>query len=68
MKKNLQYLAFINLLDSLLTFFGIRLWLIEEVNLIMDFLYTIEPLLFLSVKAVFSGFLILNSTSTNFPT
>ncbi|AND38627.1 DUF5658 family protein [Cytobacillus oceanisediminis] len=68
MKENLQYLAFINLLDGLLTFFGIRLWLIEEVNLIMDFIYTIEPLLFLSVKAVFSGFLILLSTSTNFPT
>ncbi|MBU8770757.1 DUF5658 family protein [Cytobacillus oceanisediminis] len=67
MKKILQYLAFINLLDGLLTFFGIKLSLIEEVNPIMDFLYTIEPLLFLSVIAVLSGFLILLSTSINFP-
>ncbi|MDM5226948.1 DUF5658 family protein [Cytobacillus sp. NJ13] len=62
MNKILQYLAFINLLDGLLTFFGIRLSLIEEVNPIMDFLYAIEPLLFLFVKAVFSGFSILLST------
>ncbi|MGM0778453.1 MAG: DUF5658 family protein [Bacillota bacterium] len=67
MKKILQYLAFINFLDGLLTFFGIRLSLIEEVNPIMDFLYTIGPLLFLSVKAVLSGFLILLSTTINFP-
>lgn len=66
MKKILLYLAFINFLDGLLTFFGMRLSLIEEVNPIMDFLYTIEPLLFLSVKAVLSGFLILLSTSINF--
>lgn len=67
MEKILQYLAFINLLDGHLTFFGIRLSLIEEVNPIMDVLYTTEPLLFLSVKAVLSGFLILLSTSINFP-
>lgn len=67
MKKILQYLAFINFLDGLLTFFGMKLLLIEEVNPIMDFLYTIEPLLFLSIKAVLSGFLILLSTSINFP-
>ncbi|WP_053437149.1 DUF5658 family protein [Sporosarcina globispora] len=67
MNKILQDLAFVNLLDGILTFFGLNLSLIEEVNPIMDFLYTIEPLLFLSIKAVFSGFLILLSTSINFP-
>jgi Domain of unknown function (DUF5658) len=56
-----------NLLDDLLTFFGIRLSLIEEVNSIMDFLYTVEPLLSLSIKAFLSGFLILLSASIHFP-
>ncbi|WP_430538257.1 DUF5658 family protein [Cytobacillus oceanisediminis] len=67
MKKILQYLAFINLLDGLLTFFGLSLSLIEELNPIMNFFYNIEPLLFQSVKAVLSCFLILLSTSINFP-
>ncbi|UOE56409.1 DUF5658 family protein [Bacillus sp. CMF12] len=67
MKKILQYLAFINLLDGLLMFFGLSLSLIEELNPIMNFFYNIEPLLFQSVKAVLSCFLILLSTSINFP-
>ncbi|WP_456277329.1 DUF5658 family protein [Bacillus sp. AK128] len=54
MKRTFHYLAILNLLDGLLSFFGLQLSVMEEANPIMNELYTIHPILFLTVKVSFS--------------
>ncbi len=54
MKLAFHYLALANLLDSVLTFIGLQLHMIEESNVLMKVLYSHSPYLFLSLKLLFS--------------
>jgi len=51
-KKSLFLLYALNLLDLFFTFIGLKLFLIEEANPIMAYLYEISPALFILIKAI----------------
>jgi Domain of unknown function (DUF5658) len=61
MKRSLHYLTLINFLDGLFTAIGIYFNFIEERNPLMRYLYDLHPFLFLSLKIVLSGLLIVLS-------
>ncbi|GLB59933.1 DUF5658 family protein [Cytobacillus sp. NCCP-133] len=61
MKKLLYYLALLNLLDGFLTAIGLHFNIIEESNPLMRNLYDLHPFLFLSLKFILSGLLIILS-------
>ncbi|MFE8702108.1 DUF5658 family protein [Cytobacillus sp. FJAT-54145] len=44
------YLGILNIIDAILTFFGLSIQVIEEANPIMNAVYTLDPSLFLIVK------------------
>lgn len=68
MRVLLQYLAIANLLDGITTFIGLKLNLITESNPLMDYTYSKDPLLFISVKIMLSfllyGFVFLKALPT----
>ncbi|MFD2445748.1 DUF5658 family protein [Bacillus sp. CGMCC 1.16607] len=53
------YLAFINIVDGLVTYIGLKLGNIEEANPLMSFLFDFDPILFISVKLGLSILLIM---------
>jgi hypothetical protein len=53
------YLAFLNILDGIVTFIGLTLGKIEEANPIMNLLFETSPGLFLGIKVGLSLLLIL---------
>ncbi|MBY0122942.1 DUF5658 family protein [Bacillus sp. S/N-304-OC-R1] len=57
MKKIFIYLAILNLVDAVATFWGLQNSLIGESNRLMDVLYQSNPLYFLYLKAILSCFL-----------
>ena len=58
--KNLfHYLALLNILDAFVTFFGLELSIISELNPLMNKVYEMDPILFVAIKVVFSLFLYL---------
>ncbi|WP_226667510.1 DUF5658 family protein [Metabacillus litoralis] len=59
MKFICHYLALINLVDAHLTFIGLSLDLIEEVNPLMRALYEMSPVYFLFTKLLLSALLYL---------
>ncbi|WP_432613384.1 DUF5658 family protein [Cytobacillus firmus] len=61
MKKLLHYLAYINLLDAFLSTIGLHFKVIEESNPLMSYLYEHSPFIFLSLKIMLSGLLIILS-------
>lgn len=54
-----HYLSILNLIDGVITFFGLEYSIIGEMNPIMDQLYQLHPFLFISVKLTLSFFLYL---------
>ncbi|MBZ5749688.1 DUF5658 family protein [Metabacillus rhizolycopersici] len=48
------YLVFINIIDGILSYIGLKLDLIEEVNMIMNWLYDQNPIYFLMIKMLLS--------------
>ncbi|MGD6966618.1 DUF5658 family protein [Rossellomorea vietnamensis] len=54
MKLVIHFLALLNILDGALTLIGLEGEYIEEANPLMAILYSIHPLLFISVKCLFS--------------
>jgi hypothetical protein len=48
------YLVVLNLTDGILSYIGLKLDLIEEVNLIMNWLYDQNPIYFLIIKILLS--------------
>lgn len=61
MKKMLNYLALLNLLDGFITALGLHFNVIEESNPLMRDLYDLHPFIFLFLKITFSGLLIILS-------
>ncbi|WP_407936245.1 DUF5658 family protein [Litchfieldia alkalitelluris] len=59
MKIILHYLALLNLLDGFFTYYGLRNKYITEANPFMNFLYEVNPLMFLFVKVLLSALLYL---------
>lgn len=59
MKFLFQSLSILNLLDGFVTFIGLKLLLITELNPMMDKLYEIHPVLFMTVKIILSVLLYL---------
>ncbi|MGV3265050.1 DUF5658 family protein [Cytobacillus pseudoceanisediminis] len=59
MKKMLNYLALLNLLDGFITALGLHFNVIEESNPLMRDLYDLHPFIFLFLKITFSGLLII---------
>jgi hypothetical protein len=57
MKMVLHILAALNLIDALVTWFGIKNDLIKEANPFMNSIYSAHPAWFLSVKIMLSLFL-----------
>ncbi|WP_078432608.1 DUF5658 family protein [Metabacillus halosaccharovorans] len=53
-KRICYYLAFLNLIDGILTYIGLKLNLIEEANVLMRIIYEAEPVYFLIVKTLLS--------------
>lgn len=53
-KRICYYLALLNLIDGILTYIGLKLNLIEEVNVLMKIIYEAEPVYFLIVKTLLS--------------
>lgn len=49
-----HYLSALNILDAVITFFGLEYSIIEEMNPIMDRLYNFHPLLFIFSKFALS--------------
>ncbi|WP_055738655.1 DUF5658 family protein [Heyndrickxia shackletonii] len=62
MRTLLFYLAFLNLMDALLTFFGLHFSYITESNPLMNSLYDTNPVLFLCLKITLSILLMLFCT------
>ncbi|MBY6051980.1 DUF5658 family protein [Cytobacillus firmus] len=58
MKWIFAYLASLNLLDGIITYFGIQYGLIQEGNPLMEFVYNANPVFFLLLKAALSCFLV----------
>lgn len=54
MKLLFQYLAILNLLDAILTYYGLRNAYITEVNPLMNSLYETHPFLFIAAKFTLS--------------
>ncbi len=54
-----HYLSLLNIFDGVITFVGLENSLISELNPIMDKLYDMNPMLFLSAKLSLSLFLYL---------
>ncbi|WP_410429580.1 DUF5658 family protein [Metabacillus litoralis] len=48
------YLVFLNFFDGILSYIGLKLDLIEEVNMIMNWLYDQNPIYFLIIKMLLS--------------
>lgn len=61
MKKMLNYLALLNLLDGFITALGLHFNVIEESNPLMRDLYDLHPFIFLFLKITLSGLLIILS-------
>ncbi|WJV30868.1 DUF5658 family protein [Rossellomorea sp. AcN35-11] len=59
MRYLLMYIAFLNLLDALLTMYGLHYDYITESNPLMNHLYLTTPWLFLLVKVLLSLLLLL---------
>ncbi|KAF0822218.1 DUF5658 family protein [Cytobacillus firmus] len=57
MKWIFAYLAFLNFLDGVITYFGIQYGHIQEGNPLMEFVYNANPVFFLVLKIALSGFL-----------
>ncbi|WP_053217224.1 DUF5658 family protein [Virgibacillus senegalensis] len=68
MKGCFLYLALLNLLDTLITFFGIESGYISEANPLMYSLYQTGPFLFLFVKISLSFALVVFCTLRILPT
>ncbi|WP_404323516.1 DUF5658 family protein [Cytobacillus firmus] len=58
MKWIFAYLAFLNILDGFITYFGIQYGHIQEGNPLMEFVYYANPVFFLLLKAALSCFLV----------
>lgn len=62
---NLIYLswliAMLNIFDGVITVYGLKGGAIEELNPIMNFLWTMSPLFFLSLKCSLSVFIVIIS-------
>lgn len=54
-----HYLSLLNLIDGVITFLGLEFSVIGEMNPIMDQLYQLHPLLFITAKITLSLFLYL---------
>ncbi|MHC0037567.1 DUF5658 family protein [Pseudoneobacillus sp. C159] len=54
-----MYLAFINVFDGFVTYVGLITGNIEELNPIMNYLYEVDPLLFIGVKLSLSFLLLI---------
>ncbi|MED1204954.1 DUF5658 family protein [Heyndrickxia acidicola] len=54
MKWIIHYLAFLNIIDALATYFGLNHSYIREMNPLMESLYNIQPLFFLAAKLLLS--------------
>lgn len=54
-----HYISLLNLLDGVITYFGLEYSIIGELNPIMDHLYQLHPFLFISSKIALSFFLYL---------
>ncbi|MCU9612791.1 DUF5658 family protein [Caldibacillus lycopersici] len=54
MIKLFHYLAIVNLLDGVITYFGLKNGYIKEANPIMAFLYQVHPSVFISMKLILS--------------
>lgn len=54
LKKIFMYLAILNILDAVITFWGLQHSIIEESNLLLRFLYDSNPLYFLALKVSLS--------------
>lgn len=67
-KKVFIYLAVLNLVDAVVTFWGLQHSLIEESNRLMKVLYQSNPLYFLFVKAILSSFLLAFLVLNKLPT
>ncbi|TXC92347.1 hypothetical protein FS935_04645 [Metabacillus litoralis] len=50
MRQICYYLALLNFIDGLLTFIGLKLNLISEVNIVMKMVYEADPIYFLLLK------------------
>jgi len=44
------YLAFLNFIDGILTYIGLKLNLIEEANVLMRIIYEVDPIFFSSLR------------------
>jgi hypothetical protein len=49
-----HYLSALNIFDALVTYFGLKNALIEEMNPLMNHLYEAHPVLFIFIKLAFS--------------
>ncbi|WP_075982021.1 DUF5658 family protein [Bacillus massilinigeriensis] len=67
MNKILLYVGFLNIFDSLATYLGLLKSLIEEENPLMNHLFQIHPILFLTIKMVLSLSLFLLISYKNLP-
>jgi hypothetical protein len=52
-----HYLSLLNLLDAFITFYGLEMEFITELNPVMDRLYQVNPILFINGKTSLSIFL-----------
>ncbi|KAA0563011.1 DUF5658 family protein [Rossellomorea aquimaris] len=59
MKKLFLGLAFLNLMDGIISFIGLNGSFMVEANPLMNELYMTSPILFLGIKILFSLFLVL---------
>ncbi|WP_396654858.1 DUF5658 family protein [Mesobacillus jeotgali] len=53
------YLTVLNLFDAVVTWFGVKHKLISELNPVMSAIFKVSPLMFVSLKASLSIFLLL---------
>ncbi|HWJ79395.1 MAG TPA: DUF5658 family protein [Niallia sp.] len=53
-KRICYYLAFLNFIDGILTYIGLKLNMIEEANVLMRIIYETEPVYLLIVKTLLS--------------
>jgi Domain of unknown function (DUF5658) len=59
MKRLFLGLAFLNLMDGIISFIGINGSFMVEANPLMNKMYTTSPILFLGIKLLLSFFLVL---------
>ncbi|MDL4841810.1 DUF5658 family protein [Aquibacillus rhizosphaerae] len=53
------YLAILNLMDGIFTFYGLKYSYVSELNPLMGNLYQLSPKLFITVKILLSMFLVM---------